>query len=79
MLEPVLKKSVGGVDALATLKYVACTKPMPASSTGPKRLGNTKVQVAYEIPDNMHEPIVYPLVLLKQGANRQRVRGSTII
>jgi molybdate transport system substrate-binding protein len=74
VLDAVEKKSIGGVDVLATLKYVALHEADAGIVYWSDTLGNSKVQVAYDIPDKMHEPIVYPLVLLKQGANRENVR-----
>jgi molybdate transport system substrate-binding protein len=74
VLDPVLKKSVFGVDTLATLKYVALHEVDAGIVYWTDTLGDSKVQVAYEIPDKMHEPIVYPLLLLKQAADRPAVR-----
>jgi len=74
VLDAVLKKSVYGVDAMATLKYVTLHEVDAGIVYWTETLGNSKVQVAYEIPDDMHQPIVYPLVLLKQGANRKAAR-----
>lgn len=73
VLDEVLKKSIGGGDVLAILDRVATNQADAGIVYWTDTLGNTKVQVAYEIPASMYEPIVYPLVLLKQGANRQRV------
>ncbi|HEY5312625.1 MAG TPA: molybdate ABC transporter substrate-binding protein [Pirellulales bacterium] len=74
VLDAVLKKSIGGVDVLATLKYVALHEADAGIVYWSDTLGNSKVQVIYDIPDKMHEPIVYPLLLLKQGADRATVR-----
>lgn len=74
VLDAVLKKAVGGVDVTATLNYVATKEADAGIVYWTDTLGNTNVQVAYEIPDDMHEPIVYPLVLLKQAKDRDVVQ-----
>jgi molybdate transport system substrate-binding protein len=67
ILNELKDKTVGGIDVKATLQFVARGEAEAGIVYWTDTLGNSKVRVAYEIPLNLHQPIEYPLVVLKRA------------
>jgi molybdate transport system substrate-binding protein len=72
VLKAVQDRIVGGVDVRATLQFVARDEADAGIVYFTDALGNSKVRVALEIDPSLHQPIVYPLVLL----NRPTIKSS---
>ena len=70
VLERVAERFVGGIDVRQTLTFVARGEAEAGFVYLTDTIGNTRVRVIYEVPADLHKPIVYPLVLLKQGAKK---------
>jgi molybdate transport system substrate-binding protein len=75
VLDGLKEKTVGGIDVKATLQFVARGEAEAGIVYWTDTLGNSKVRVAYEIPLNLHQPIEYPLVLLKRAAENDAARS----
>ena len=65
VLAAVESRFVGGIDVKATMQYVARGEVEAGIVYRTDALGNSQVQRALEIPAELHDPIVYPLALLK--------------
>jgi molybdate transport system substrate-binding protein len=67
ILDKVQDKFVGGIDVKATLQFVARGEADAGFVYLTDAIGNSQVKVAFQVPADLHRPIEYPLVLLKQG------------
>lgn len=61
-------KTVGGVDVRATLQYVALGEAEAGIVYYTDAAGSSKVRIALTIPEELHKPIEYPLVLIRRAA-----------
>lgn len=71
VLDKLKDKIVGGIDVKATLQFVARGEADAGIVYWTDTQGNSKVRVAYEIPLDLHQPIEYPLVVLKRAVDNQ--------
>ena len=65
---------VGGIDVRATLQFVARGEAEAGLVYRTDALGQTKVRVAVEVDPGLHNPIRYPLVLLRRESMKQAAR-----
>jgi molybdate transport system substrate-binding protein len=65
---------VGGIDVRATLQFVARGEAEAGLVYRTDALGQTKVRVAVEVDPGLHEPIRYPLVLLRHEPMKEAAR-----
>jgi len=70
VLERVASRFIGGVDVRQTLLFVARGEAEAGFVYFTDTIGNSRVRVAYEVPADLHRPIEYPLVVLRQGAKK---------
>jgi molybdate transport system substrate-binding protein len=73
ILDELKPRVVGGYDVAATLQLVARGEVDAGIVYATDARGQARVRVALEVPADLHQPIVYPLVLLK-GAQPQARR-----
>jgi molybdate transport system substrate-binding protein len=74
--EKIEAKVVGGIDVRATLQFIARGEADAGIVYRTDTIGNSKVRVVLEIPDDLHRPIIYPLVLLKSAANHDAAKRA---
>jgi len=65
---------VGGIDVRATLQFVARGEAEAGFVYRTDALGQSKVRVAVEVEPGLHDPIRYPLVLLRREPIREAAR-----
>jgi molybdate transport system substrate-binding protein len=66
ILEQVQDRFVGAVDVKAVVQFVSRGEVDAGIVYHTDAIASAKVRVAFEIDASQHEPIVYPLVLLRQ-------------
>ncbi len=62
----VASKVVGGIDVRATLQFVARREVEAGIVYYTDAVGSSGVRIALEIPQELHEPIIYPLALVER-------------
>jgi molybdate transport system substrate-binding protein len=67
-------KVVGGIDVRATLQFVERGEAEAGFVYRTDALGQSRVRVAIEVDPNLHDPIRYPLVLLRREPIREAAR-----
>jgi molybdate transport system substrate-binding protein len=70
VLEAVEEKQRGGTDVQMTLKRVAQREADAGIVYATDAAASQAVRVAFVVPDDLHRPIRYPLVLLRKGKGR---------
>jgi molybdate transport system substrate-binding protein len=65
---------VGGIDVRATLQFVARGEAEAGLVYRTDARDQTKVHVAVEVDPGLHEPIRYPLVLLRREPMKEAAR-----
>jgi len=70
VLERVAERFIGGIDVRQTLTFVARGEAEAGFVYLTDTIGNAQVRIVYEVPADLHKPIVYPLVLLEQGTKK---------
>ncbi len=64
------RKVVSGIDVRATTQFVARGEADAGIVYYTDAAATLKVRIALEIPSNMHEPIEYPVILIRQSIGR---------
>jgi molybdate transport system substrate-binding protein len=67
-------RAVGGIDVRATLTFVVRGEAEAGLVYRTDALGQTGVRVALEVESGLHEPIRYPLVLLRRESISEGAR-----
>jgi molybdate transport system substrate-binding protein len=60
------ERTIEGGDVRATLNYVMIGEADAGFVYASDAASSSKVRVAYEVPENLHRPIRYPLLLLRR-------------
>lgn len=72
--DPLQEKLLQGGNVRATLMYVVRGEADAGLVYGTDASGVDTVRVAFTVPDQLHEPIRYPLVLLRRDSMRPAAR-----
>ena len=75
MWGPALPKVVRGENVRFALAYVERAEAEAGVVYATDAAASSRVMVVFSFPASTHDPIVYPIVMLKHGADREAVRG----